>query len=159
MRYLLVLMFMTMSMLAASQDSINIRISSKQQFPQLGVDAKGRKYFVMSTRQDKAALIALNKGLYMDSILTHYEAMEKNCNEQIFQLNGRLTDKDAIIRSHKETISLLNEDNADLVEVNKNLEKNIEDLKRHVKKQKLPMWVGISLGVLGGVIILDSLND
>ena len=161
MRKLILMIFMAMSMMAVAQSdtTLTIRISKNKPFPQIGLDTKGRKYFVMSTRQDKAALIALEKGLYADSLLWRYEQMQLNYEDQIDHLEQRIDDKNKLIDSNNKACGLLENNYKDRGTKIDNLNKNIEDLKKQVGRQKLPMWIGAAAAIVGSIIIIDAIKD
>lgn len=161
MRKLILMIFMAVSMMtmAQSDTTFTIRVSKNKPFPQIGLDTKGRKYFVMSTRQDKAALIALEKGLYADSLLWRYEQMQLNYEEQIDHLEQRLDDRNKLIDANNKACALLEKNYKDRGAEMDNLKKNVEDLNKQVDRQKLPMWIGAAAAIVGGLIIIDNVTD
>lgn len=158
MRSLLLAFFMMMSMAVMGQGdtTLIIKASTRQDFPQIGLDLKGRKYFVMTTTQDKRSLIALQQGLYADSMLTRYEELVHTCDSTIAQLKGRVRDRGQTIDTQVQTIQMLERNFLDMRTQRDNSNKNVDDLKKQVKKQKLPMWAGITLGIIGVILIVDD---
>jgi hypothetical protein len=161
MKHFLIAFFLLMtSMVFGQKDTtLTIRVSSIREFPQIGLDLKGRKYFVMSTRQDKAAITSLMQGLYADSILTKYDELRESCDSTIALLQGRVIDRGKTIDAQVITIRQLEENYRDMRAQIENKDKNIADLNQHIKQQKLPMWGGTILGVIGGIIILDKITQ
>lgn len=153
------MVLLSMSMMGQGDTTITIRVSSRQPFPQIGLDLKNRKYFVMSTRQDKAALIALEKGLYADSLITEFEKYKKTCDDEIKHLNQRVEDKEDMIDLQNASYRLLEENYKGRGVELDNMKISNEALKDQVGRQKLPMWVGTALGIVGGIIIIDALTD
>lgn len=147
------------SLMAQGDTTLTIRVSSKQKFPQIGLDTKGRKYFVMSTSQDKSALIDLQKGLYTDSLLFHYEKMEEACDTAISRLEKKVHDRDNTIHSYQVNAVLMEGNFKDMKRERDNLQVSSDDLQKQLKKQKIPMWAGILVGVVGGIVILDVVVD
>ncbi len=158
MKHLLsILLLMLSSMVMAQKDTtLIIRASSIRDFPQIGLDLKGRKYFVMSTRQDKAAITALMQGLYADSILTKYDELRESCDSTISVLQGRVSDRGKTIDAQVITIRQLEENYKDMQGKLTNKDKNIADLTAQVKRQRLPMWAGTALAIVGGLIIIEK---
>ncbi len=161
MRNILLIIFIMLSSFAVAQKdtTLTIRVSSIREFPQIGLDLKGRKYFVMSTRQDKAALIALQQGLYADSILTRYEELEHNCDSTISLLRGRVKDRQGTIDAQQKTIAQLEKDYEDMKKQRDNNAVSIEALNTQVRNQRIPMWVGAAAIIVGGLVLLDNLTD
>jgi hypothetical protein len=151
-------MLLSMSMVGQSDTTITIRVSSRQPFPQIGLDLKNRKYFVMSTRQDKAALIALEKGLYADSLLTEFDKYKKTCDDEILRLNQRVEDKEDMIDLQNASYRLLEENYKGRGTELDNMKISNEALKDQVGRQKLPMWFGYAAGIIGGIIIIDNIT-
>lgn len=161
MRKLILMFFMVLSMvtMAQSDTSLSIVISTRKSFPQIGLDTKGRKYFVMSTRQDKAALIALERGIYADSLLLRYEQMQLNYEEQIDHLEQRIDDRNKVIDANNKSCVLLENNFKERGAQIENLKKNINDLNDQVGRQKLPMWIGAAAAIVGGIILIDKVTD
>ncbi len=145
--------------LMAQDTTLTIRVSSKQKFPQIGLDTKGRKYFVMSTSQDKSALIDLQKGLYTDSLLFHYEKMEEACDTAISRLEKKVQNGEKTIHSYQMNALLMEGNFKDMEQKKNNLEITAKDLKTRLKNQKWPMWGGVLLGVVGGILVIDNILD
>lgn len=157
--FLISLFFLMTSMLMGQTDTtLTIRVSKFREFPQIGLDTKGRKYFVMSTRQDKAAITALMQGLYADSILTKYEELRQSCDSTIALLQGRLIDRGNTINAQVITIRQLEADFMDMRTQRDNNQKNIDALNKQVNRQKIPMWIGYAGIVVGGLILIDNLT-
>lgn len=160
MRHLFFILLFFISIHGIGQgDTINVRISERQGFPQIGKDTKGNKYFVMSTRQDKAALIALHQGLYADSLLAVYEDLQKTCDEETRRLQETATDRAKTINDNRIVIAALERNYTDMEAQKKNSDASVVDLTAQVKRQKIPMWAGIILGAVAGGVLLNKAID
>lgn len=151
-------MLMAGNVLCQRDTTLTIRVSSIREFPQIGLDLKGRKYFVMSTRQDKAAITALMQGLYADSILTKYDELRLSCDSTITLLQGRVLDRGKTIDMQTVIIRQLEENLADMQRQRDVNQRSIDDLKKQVKRQKVPMWIAYAGIAVGGLILIDNLT-
>lgn len=157
MRTTLLAFFLLLSTLVLGQGdtTMTIRVSSRQPFPQIGLDTKGRKYFVMSTRQDKAALIALERGLYADSLVQRFEEYKSTCDDEIKRLNQRVEDMGDMIDLQNASYRLLEENYRGKSAEVDNLRVANDALKAQVIPKRIPMWLGYVAGVVGTILILD----
>ncbi len=154
-----ILLLLSSFAMGQTDTTLNVTISSKRPLPQIGLDLKGRKYFVMSTRQDKAVLMELQSGLYRDSLLSRYETLQKDNERDIRLLKGRIQDQGRTIDKNVKTIAEWEQAYRLEVKKNENLQKNVDDQGAYIRRKKLSWWVGIGVGVVGGLIIVDRYVD
>lgn len=154
-----ILLLLSSFAMGQADTTLNVTISSKRPLPQIGLDLKGRKYFVMSTRQDKAVLMELQSGLYRDSLLSRYETLQKDNERDIRLLKGRIQDQGRTIDKNVKTIAEWEQAYRLEVKKSANLQKNVDDQAAYIRRKKLSWWLGIGVGVVGGLIIVDHYVD
>lgn len=146
--------FLSMGSFAQSDSLLNIRIFEKKALPQIGIGTNGRKYFVMSTNQDRSTLIELRKAMFKDSLLVYYEGLNEINEREITLLKGRIKDQGDAIDNYRMTVHYLEENYEDANEQNENLRKNVADLKQYIRRKRLSWWLAMGVGVAGTVLFV-----
>ena len=161
MKILLSLILAILSIGAICQDDyLDIRISKLKSLPQIGIGYDGAKYFVMSTNQSKEVLIALSKGVYADSVLIRYEELQKILEAEVYFSNERIHDLEMALSKQDGIIGMMQEDINDVVAQNLNLNKNIKDMRAHIKSQKRAItWGAILATLVGGALLINSTSN
>lgn len=148
-KFLLFLMLVSISAMGQTDSILNVRISSKKPLPQIGLDLNGRKYFVMSTRQDKATLIELQKGLYADSLLEKLEQQQTNYVREIGLLKGKTVDQATTITLQAREIKNWERNFNDQVRISANLQKNVDSQTKYIRRKRLGWWTAMFVGAAG----------
>lgn len=158
MRNVIICVCMMLSFGARGQaDSLlNIAIMSKRPLPQIGMGTDGKKYFVMSTNQDKRTLIELRKELYKDSMLVYYEGLNVTNMREISLLKERLKDRGEVIDKNRLTIKALEENVQDHQSKMVICEKNNRDLKQYIRRKRAGWWFAMAIGVAGTALYIDQ---
>jgi peptidoglycan hydrolase CwlO-like protein len=151
-----ILVSLPFTMKGQGDSLLSVTIISKKPLPQIGLGADGKKYFVMSTNQDRRTLIELRKELFKDSMLVYYEELSVTQEKEIGLLKGRLKDRGNAIDEKNATIIELEKNFKDSEEKLKNSEKNVKDLNQYIKRQKVVRWFAFAVGITGAILYIDS---
>lgn len=137
-----------------TDQTATIKVSLNRPFPQIGLDLKNRKWFVMSTTQDRAALIALEQGLIMDSLLSKYEALQESNEKIVGLLNGRISDKDEIIAEKTAKNTELEEKYAFQTKQLSNCEASGKDKDTKIGRLARSKWGGYVVAAFFGTLLI-----